>query len=215
MLKLLVLFSFLIALGLGIATVFGWQAAKYAWSSHVPFTPTTPTFQLVPPAHSLTAQLTTLTGEPLKEPRDTTDKLPVTLNETLLEGETLFTDATSSATVHFPQFATIALDANSQIVLSDAQPEHFLITHRDGLIKYQAHHPSQTLSIRASSVLIALTSGEAALAIDHTRRTVTLQLLTGTAKLAIIGADNQTRTWNINAGQTAVVNTATTQVTLN
>ena len=104
---LIILFTFFI---LGIFVFFAGRIAfVYIHSISAPFVPKKVHTVLQPPKDALTAQITNILGGVKKEGRQDTDFKEIQTAPTLVEGESLATDATGSATITIPEIISIKL----------------------------------------------------------------------------------------------------------
>ena len=208
-LRLILLFLVFFCAGVGL--LFLSRYLRVRFSSPPPFTPKQSTFELLPPSQSLTANTSVASGYPLVKPRDATQSGLLMQSRTLIEGDTIITDATSSAQFTVGDQTVIAsLAENAEVVLSDTQPTHFLLVQRSGNVSYISQL-TESLSIRVSSALVVLNQGysNVELLYNPSSQLLTVEMLRGGGQFSLIDIDNNTQVESLVEGDVAEINMRT------
>jgi hypothetical protein len=153
---------FILMIFLGLSIGFGYQNW---WLNHKlaqTFVPNPETFKLNPPSQAGIGRITTIAGFPQKYARDVDQPVEIVGDNTLVQGERLNTDATSSAQLLFPEVGEVKVGRNADITLVDTIPTEFLISHQGGVNEYLATG-SNPMSIRSLHTVIELASSSATL----------------------------------------------------
>lgn len=201
--------SLLFLTGIGIVVVFRlWQVKKIP---AVYFSPQQSSFSLKPPTEALKGDLLTVEGDVKKEPRDKEEFETVkTEGEVLIEGEKIGTEKKSQAAIEFPDFIRIDLGSDTEITLANLMPANFLISQLSGSVTYRLLQNDNTFSVRSLHALLTFDSGESEVAVEGSE--VTVKVLSGKAKLALVDLDNETHVWELNEGEEALVDDAERRV---
>jgi len=205
----LLILSLLFLTGIGIVVVFRlWQVKKIP---AVSFSPQQSSFNLKPPTEALKGGFLTVDGDVKKEPRDKEEFETVkTEGEVLIEGEKIATGKKSQATIEFPDFIRIDLGSDTEIGLANLIPDNFLISQLSGSVTYRLLRNDNTFSVRSLHALLTFDSGESEITVGGSE--ITVKVLSGRAKLALVDLDNETHVWELNEGEEALVDDAERRV---
>lgn len=179
-----------------------WQVKD---AEHISFAPQQSSFVLKPPSDALKGKFLLINGSVKKEPRDDKEEFKeVNVGEEILQGEKIATGKKSQATVEFPNFVKVNLVSNTEIGFINLIPANFLLSQPLGSATYELLQNNVPFSVRSLHVLLTVSSGKSEVAISD--ETITVKVLSGTAKLALVDLENKTHIWEIKGGQKALVN---------
>lgn len=177
-----------------------WQVGK---TKSIPFSPQPSSFVLHPPSESLAGRLVLVKGKVEKEPRDEDKFEEVGVGEEILQGEKLATGEKSQATVEFPDFVEINLASDSGMDFVSLLPVNFLVSQVLGSVSYELLQGESPVSVRILHALLTSDCGESQVTVD--REEITIEVFSGSAKLAMVDLENETHVWELKEGQKALV----------
>jgi hypothetical protein len=192
---------------LGMSIVLGgiiWKAQQ-----RPAFVSQTSTFLLEPPAGAIPVNLTTSTGTVEQFVRENTEYTQATPGGMIRQGESIATKL-GNAIITLADSGNITLRNNSQISFIHLLPNSIVLWHRAGAIEYEVNSMNP-FSIRTLHALVELW-GDAVISTDDP--IIKIQLNKGTAKVAIVDADNNTKIWNMTEGQLLRIDDDTREVEL-
>lgn len=195
----------------GLAGALGLRILQSRMAAPPPFSPQETGFTLTPPSESLTATLTSAVGSVEKQPRDKDEFEKASEGDRILQGESVATREKSTATIQFPDFAEIALDANSVLGFISLIPESFLLNQPSGSVTYEVLW-EKPISVRSLHALLELQPGESQVSVVG--REITVEVFSGKAKLALVDLENETNLFTLQEGQKAVINDAERSVVI-
>lgn len=195
---------FLLLFLIGTVGVIVFRLWRVKGAGHVSFPPQQSSFVLKPPADALKGKLLSINGSVKKELREKNDFEDVNTKEEILQGEKLVTGEKSKATVEFPDYAKINLGSNTEIGFINLIPANFLISQLLGSATYELLQDNVPFSVRSLHVLLTVNSGKSEVAISD--ETITVKVLSGAAKLALVDLENKTHVWEIKEGQKVLIN---------
>lgn len=204
--------SSLVLFLVGVISVFGvriWQVRK---AEKIPFVPKGSSFSFQPPSEALTGKLIEVEGELKKEPRDDEEFRGVEKGEEILDGEKLATGKDSRVVVEFSGFAEVTLGSNSEIAFINLLPSSFLIKQASGVVNYKLLQSENPLSVRSLNLLFTLEAGESKITTNEEEGGIIVEQLLGKAKIAMVDLENKTHVWEVEEGQTALINDAERRV---
>jgi len=206
----LVLSAFLI----GFVGVVGYQYLRSKQTAPAVTTPASqsmpePTFALVPPSQAVSGILTVTSGHAEKLSRTDSEYKEASTGAQILLGESVATKANSSATVAVNGIVAAAMGSNAELVFANLFPNNFVLQQKAGKIDYLVTKP---ISVRALHTLVTMNPGETSINIIDTDISITV--ITGSVRFALVDADNNTKVWNLKAGQRANVDDQAREVFL-
>jgi len=169
----------------------------------VPFSPQQSSFIFKLPSDSLRGKLLLVEGGVEKESREKDELEEADIGVEILQGERLVTGEKSKAIVEFLDFAKIDLGANTEIGFISLIPANFLISQASGFVSYKLLKENSSLSVRSLHVLLTFYSGEGEVIVEEEE--ITIKVLSGEAKLALVDLDNETHVWELEEGQKALI----------
>jgi hypothetical protein len=178
-----------------------WQVKD---AGHISFTPQPVSFVLKPPSDALKGKILSINGSVKKEPREKNDFEDVDIKEEILQGEKLATGKKSQATVEFANLAKVNLSSDTEIGFNNLIPATFLVSQSLGPVTYELLQDDTSISVRSLHALVTINSGKSEIIVRD--ETITVKILSGTAKLALVDLENKTHVWEIKEGQQALVN---------
>lgn len=207
---LLILFAFI----LGFGGVVGYQYFRTKQNAPVVVAPAVqptpePTFALVPPSQAVTGTLTVTSGHAQKLSREDSEYKEASTGAQILLGESVATKENSSATATVSGIVKVSMGPNAELVFANLFPTNMVLQQKSGNIDYLVTKP---ISIRALHILVTIDPGETIINIIDTDLSITVK--TGSVKLALVDTDNNTKIWNLKAGQRANIDDVARQVTL-
>lgn len=183
---------------LGIAGVF---LLRIIQTKQTPaFIPRQTHLELQPPATALTGTLAWKEGDVLKTLRDADDFTPATASGTVLQGETIATKK-GKALVTLQDAGTVSLMDASEVSFVNLVPDALLLRQKSGTVSYEVNSLAP-FSIRILHTLVTI-NGDASITLGETA--ITLRITKGTAKLALVDADNNTQIWDLVQGDRALI----------
>lgn len=196
------IFLLLFLLGtVGVVVFRLWQVKN---TGHISFTPQPSSFVLKPPLDALKGELSLFKGDVKKKPRDKEEFKDVNVGEQILQGEKIATGKESQATIEFPTLVRVNLGSDTEIGFINLIPANFLISQSLGSVTYEVLQDNAPISIRSLHTLVTINSGNSEFTISED--TITVRVLSGTAKLALVDLENKTSIWEIKEGQKVLVN---------
>lgn len=194
---------FLLLFLIGIAGVMTFRLWRVKDRGHISFAPQQSSFVFKPPADALKGKLLLINGSVKKEPREKNDFEDVNIKEEILQGEKLATGKKSQAVVEFPSFATVNLGSNTEIGFINLIPANFLISQSLGSVTYELLQDAP-ISVRSLHALLTIKSGKSEFTVNG--ETISVKVLSGAAKLALVDLENKTHIWEIKKGQQVLIN---------
>lgn len=196
--------GFILLFFAGLISVFVfrlWQVEKTGPSS---FTPQESSFNFKPPSEAFIGKLLSIEGEVKKESRNKEEFEEVSLGEEVLQGESLACGRKSQASVEFTDFISIDLDSNTEIGFISLLPTSFLVEQRSGRANYKLLQDKNSFSVRSLHALLTFEYGESEITVGE--KEITVKILSGKAKLALVDLENVTHIWELEEGQKALIN---------
>lgn len=178
-----------------------WQVKN---TEYISFTPQQSSFVLKPPADALKGKFSLFKGEVKKKPRDKEEFKDIKVGEEILQGEKIATGKKSQAIVEFPNLVRINLGSDTEIGFNNLIPANFLISQSSGSVTYELLQGDTPISVRSLQALVTINFGKSEVTISD--ETITVKVLSGKAKLALVDLENKTHIWEIKEGQEALVN---------
>lgn len=169
-------------------------------------TPTQLPSRLDPPTSALTAELSDYGGVPKKKSRDGKDITPVAAHEGILQGESIITDATSSANVALGNNVSLSIGPDTVIGFSNLLPDMLLLNQTAGNINY-VNLRQDPLSVRSQMVLTELKNGIMRIEVSQDD-VIKINLSQGIAKIAVVDTENQTHIYDLTSGELFTITTA-------
>lgn len=197
---LLFLLLFLIGT-VGIVVFRLWQVKD---AGHISFTPQQSSFVLKPPLDALEGKLSLFKGDVKKKPRDKEEFKEVNVGEEILQGEKIATGKKSQATIEFANLVKVNLGSDTEIGFNNLIPTDFLLNQSLGSATYELLQENVPFSVRSLHVLLTVYSGKSEVVVSD--ETITVKVLSGNAKLALVDLENKTHVWEIKEGQKVLVN---------
>lgn len=195
------IFLLLFIIGTGAVTFRLWQVKNVV---HTVFIPQQSSFVFKPPSDALKGKFLLINGSVKKEPREKNDFEDVNMRVEILQGEKLATGEKAKAVVEFPNFARVNLGPNTEIGFINLIPANFLINQSLGSVTYELLRDANPISVRSLHALVTINSGKNEVTVSD--ETITVKVLSGTAKLALVDLENKTHIWEIKEGQKALIN---------
>jgi len=197
--------SFVILLGfVGVLTL------RYIQTKQNPvFVSQLSSITLQPPAQAITAALSQSTGVVEQFTREADAYQEATPGGTVRQGESVATKQ-GTATVTMGTRATVLLHGNAEVSFVSLIPDSFMLLQKAGVVDYEVNTVSP-VSIRAQHALVEL-AGDATISVDDP--IIKIEVVKGTAKLALVDTENNTTIWNMTEGQLARINDKTRVVEL-
>ncbi len=214
MVKNVFLAIFAFVLGFGGVTGYQYLKTKQAAATTAVLPASTqpapePTFALVPPSQAVSGILTVTSGHVQKFSRGETEYKEASTGAIILLGESIATKANSSTNANVPGIVNANMGPVAELVFANVFPGNFVLQQKSGRIDYVVTKP---ISIRALHTLLSLQPGEMIITIIDTDMSVTVN--TGSVKVALVDHDNNTKVWNLKAGQRANIDDKTRNVYL-
>ncbi len=201
------------------------------------FTPQPTNFTLQPPSLSLTGGVVKAEGSVERRARGETNFQPLSDQPplTVAEGEGFRTLTEGHLTLTFPSFITFGLGSDTELNLSNTQPDRLLVVQNQGQVTYTLEKQAAIgIAIRSGIALIKLEGDPAPATPNSINRssanpspvglvTVTaapeqsqikVSVEFGRATIALIDDTNTTRTWQLAASQAATIATDRKTVTI-
>lgn len=164
-------------------------------------TDTTP-FVLQPPSLSLTALLSTITGDVQHKTRDAGAFVSATPSATIVLGESIATGTDGKATISIPSQVSIDMEKNAELVFANVFKENTVLQQKAGVIVYRIEsvHP---IAIRALRALVSAKDADITMTIKDTDVAVVVEK--GEAKVGIVDSKNTTHVYTIQEGSRATI----------
>lgn len=159
-----------------------------------------------PPSESQKGTLSEVQGDVLHYPRVAKDWQQARNGEVINQGETIWTKEIGSATVTYPNFATINLKSGSELGIVRTLQNTFLVNQASGSATFAKQDPQRVLAIRISNTLIELLAGTVETDINQETGIITLTQTEGNSKFGIVDQDNETQIYTLKANQVATIN---------
>jgi|GEM_PF-2064287 len=153
-----------------------------------------------PPRDSITGQLVNWQGKVLWQGRVATQPAQLTGNDKIQQGETLLTKGDSSATIRFPDQATINLQPQTEIEFVQLLPSNFVFNQVAGTANYTTS--SQTAwSVRSLHLLAKMETGEMVFTVDKELGKIMIDVKSGSVTVGFNDLDNRSTVYKIKTGQ--------------
>ena len=209
---LVLIFIICIAIGSGLILGLRYVLVRRAATS---FNHELSTFRFNPPALAVVGQVSHLTGDVEKMPRDSTVSAQLQAADSLLVGESLSTTtATSAATLTLGEVAIATMSGESALAYSSGLPGSLLLVQTQGQISY-TNLGTSPLTIRLWHTLITCDQGEVRVRLGYPlKHLATVTATSGTTRVVMIDQTNQTQLVSLTAGQTVRINDQTRVITL-
>jgi hypothetical protein len=207
---LLILFAFI----LGFGGIVGYQYFRTKQNTPVVVAPAVqptpePTFALVPPSQAVAGTLTVTSGHAQKLSREDSEYKEASTGAQILLGESVATKENSSATATVSGIVKVSMGPNAELVFANLFPTNMVLQQKSGNIDYLVTKP---ISIRTLHSLAIIDSGETIVTIIDTDISITVK--TGSVKFALVDTDNNTKVWDLKAGQRANIDDVARKVYL-
>lgn len=209
----------LLAFILGLSTVLGYQYLRTMQAAaplvqprpgaDQPLTGPEPTFALVPPSQAVSGTLTVVSGHAEKYSRGDTEYKEASTGAQILLGESVATKDNSTATAEANGIVKASMDPTSELVFANLFPTNFVLLQKNGKIEYVVAKP---ISVRALHALISMQPGDSTVNIIDTDMSITVKI--GSVQFALVDNDNNTKVWNLKAGERANIDDTARTVTL-
>lgn len=192
---------------LGFAGVFAYRYIQVQRTSE--FIPTESTFSLEPPKSAVTGTLKLTNGEVLQKTRIAEDFGEATAGGSILQGESIATKK-GSASLVFEDIGSLFVGNNTEVAAVNLVPQENVFQQKSGTIQYESGllYP---ISVRA---LHALCEINGSTTISILGASITVRVTSGSAKLALVDTNNNTKVWNLSEGQLATINDSTRRVSV-
>ncbi|MCX6794045.1 MAG: hypothetical protein NTY06_02980 [Candidatus Gottesmanbacteria bacterium] len=187
----------LLAFLLGFSGVVGYQYIRTKQNTPVVATPES-TFTLMPPSQAVSGILTVTSGHAEKLSRTDTEYKEASTGAQILLGESVATKENSSATATVSGIVKVSMGPSAELVFANLFPTNFVLQQKSGNIDYLVTKP---ISVRTLHSLVTIDSGETIITIIDTDISITVK--TGSVKFALVDTENNTKVWNLKAGQRA------------
>lgn len=209
------IFLVAIAFLIGLGAVLGYQYLKARQTALIveprpeADQPMAGTFALVPPSEALSGVLTVTSGHAEKLSREDAEYKEASSGAQILLGESIATKTNSTAVTTVHGFVTATMGPVSELVFANLFPKNFVLQQKSGKIEYQVNQP---ISVRALHALVNINPADVTINIIDTDMSVTVK--TGSVKFALVDTDNNTKVWELKAGERANIDDAAREVFL-
>jgi hypothetical protein len=198
-----IILIFIICLLFGLSGIFGYRYRQVRTIK--PFIPTNSSFILSPPDRAMLANLEVSSGEITKYPRSSTESAKILDSTTLVQGDSIESDATSSAHITFKNNIQISVGPKANLQFIDTIPTELLLWQQDGLAEYTA--TSSSITVRSLSLLATISSSSASISVnDPNPGQITLTAGLYPIKVAYQDQDSNTHVIDIPASSSATYN---------
>lgn len=212
---------FLLVLAIGTLIVIGGRMAYVQRLPQQLFTPDVTQTILTPPKQALEGTIESSRGTVKKLARlpaiptvrrwqagEAKDFATVDATQPILQGEILATERGGRAKVTIDDI-WITLEGDTEVEFVNLVYPTILFRHRRGSATYAT--TTSSFSIRSLHALIELGTGKLLLTTND--QTIDIRLTSGTAKLALVDANNETHVWKLTDSDRATINDGTREVT--
>ena len=169
-----------------------------------PMVPSLTTFQLKPPAQSLTGQITKVTGKIEFEGRDEKEYRPIGITTSVVVGDKIITGENAQATIEFPPVGKIQLEENAEISFLHLLPESFLIEQFNGTVEYSANG-NHDVSVKNLHGLMTFSSSDVRMSTFPDEERIVVRIVSGEAKIAFVDLHNDTQVFTLKQGQRVTI----------
>ena len=166
-----------------------------------------PTFALVPPSSAVSGVLSITSGHAKKLSRNETEYKEASTGAQILLGESVSTGENSSTAATFSGIVNVSMGPVSELVFANLFPSDFVLQQKSGEADYTVTQP---ISVRALHSLVAIGPGETTINIIDTDMSISVK--SGSVKFALVDIDNNTKVYNLEAGQRANIDDVARQV---
>lgn len=165
------------------------------------------------PKNSLTVNIASTVGAVEWQSRVATTSSPLSETKTLQQGEAIMTKDTGKSTLQIPDCCTIILSPNTKLDLIQTLPINIVLSQEDGKVTYTqtGTHP---VSINTLDLLIQPHAGTTIVTTNTIQQTVTMQVVSGTAKAVYTDTDNAIQMQTLTAGQTLLFDDQAKEITI-
>lgn len=195
----------ILAFFIGIIIFFTFRIWQVKKAAKVIFTPYKSSFELAPAKEALKGKLVTIKGEVKKESRDDDEFKKVEEDEEVLSGEKLATGEKSEAEVAFENFVKMSLGPDTEVSFVSLIPASFLIRQSRGTVTYEILKDETLISIRSLNMLFEQKGGKSVFTVDSNKAEVTIEMVRGEGKIAMVDRENKTYVWEIKEGQRVLI----------
>ena len=196
----------------GIISFFVYRSYLVKKEAAIPFSPKDTILSLDPPSSALIGKVVKATGTVEKLARDKKEFEKISEGIEILQGESIKTDRLSNTEVEFLDYALITLSQNTQVVFANLLPSNFLIHQIDGQTWYKIFS-DKPISIRILHSLITIHAGEMDAKLQGDL--LTIQVIEGQTKLAMVNLDNETNIYSLAKGDSVSIDDANRRVEIN
>ena len=168
------------------------------------FTPQKSTFTFKPPEQAIKGKVRSVNGDVRKQSRDSDKLEKIDVPQPVLQGDKIVTRKNAAVTIQFDDIGIVNINSDSTVNIISLLPASFLIQQTSGDVTYESVS-NKPLSIRSLHALFTIQSGRATVESDREKGELIISVASGKGKLAMIDTENETHTWDIKAGQKAVI----------
>jgi hypothetical protein len=194
----------------GIILVFVIRIVQVKLTAPV-FKPMPTTFSLQPPTEALKGSVKSLKGEVKKTSYKDTKSHIAKINDEISQGESITTDATSSASIVFSQAVILSLAPSSQIAFPTLLPATFLLKQNSGVVHYQVLS-RKGISVRVLHALLQLSEGVTTVSFNENE--VSVDTTAEHVTIGMTDTENNTHIHNLTKGETATISDEERTVTI-
>lgn len=137
----------------------------------------------VPPAESLSGQITKLTGNVSWKSRTATSESRLTEKTSLVQGSSIHTKDSGLLTVQLSNIATISALPKTNLSFIQTLPQNLVIGQDSGDALYTKSGKSP-LSVRSNEILINLNSGKMEVTVSRDSNRIYVDVISGNAQIA-------------------------------
>lgn len=164
-----------------------------------------------PPEKAFTGSTVELSGFVIKKTRQGSEEHIASISSNIIQGESIVTDSSSSATVQIDDILNLKIEKDSVIGFSNLLPETILLSQPEGNVTYEVSN-NKNISVRSTITLIQISDGIVNIKIDKRLDEIQVSVKTGKVKLAYEDNDNQTKVYEALAGNFISVNRSSKKV---
>lgn len=198
---------FLTLFFVGLVGVFAFRIQQVKKAGNIPFFAEQPSFISQPPSDAIIGKLLSVEGRVEKEARGKDELEEIDEESDMLQGERLITKEKSKAEVEFPDFAKIDIGSDTEMSFINLLPSSFLVEQKTGEVDYKLLQDENPVSARCLHALLSFYSGEIEVGIEDGE--ITIWVLEGKAKLAMVDLENNTHVWQFEKDQKVLIDDAT------
>ena len=200
---ILLISAFLLSFFLVIAAYF-WLSPQNSVLIQ-PFLPKSKFSLVKAPLDSLTAKISSYSGNIAWQSRTASMATLIGSPIELQQGEELDSQGNGTATIEFPGNARIFLYNNTQIYLVQTLPANIVIQQKQGTAEFTRLSQNVPLSVVSSNLLINVISGKTSVSMDKKTKYITVKV-TGESKIAYVDLNNNTHVKDLSTGNVFVFN---------